>query len=89
MQVVLGTVFLTFRHKVTNQPSASAELVAGSVPKATLHSEVQHVLTGCVGTVSPASEVVLQQLVRPGGTGPGHQPHGGLVQKHLPDAGGK
>lgn len=42
-----------------------------------------YVLTGCVGTVSPASEVVLQQLVGPGGTGPRHQPHGGLVEEHL------
>lgn len=36
--------------------------------------------------MSPASEVVLQQLVRPRGTGPGHQPHGGLVEKHLVEA---
>lgn len=31
----------------------------------------------------PPPQVVLQQLVRPGGTGAGHQPHGGLVKKHL------
>lgn len=46
---------------------------------------MQRVLTGCVGTVCPAPEVVLQQLVRPCGTGAGHQPHGGLVKKHLAD----
>lgn len=60
-------VFFTFR--------ASAALVADL--------EAKRVLTSCVGTVSPASEVVLQQLVRPCGTSPGHQPHGGLVEEHL------
>lgn len=40
-------------------------------------------LTGCVGAVCPASEVVLQQLVCPCGTGSSHQPHRGLMKKHL------
>lgn len=40
-------------------------------------------LTGCVGALCPASEVVLQQLVCPCGTGSGHQPHRGLMKKHL------
>lgn len=40
-------------------------------------------LTGCVGAVRPASEVVLQQLVCPCGTGSSHQPHCGLMKKHL------
>lgn len=39
--------------------------------------------TGCVGVVGPASEVVLQQLVSPCGTGSSHQPHCGLMKKHL------
>lgn len=77
--------FFIFRHKLTNQLPASGGLVADSAAKTTLHSKVQRVLTGCVGTVCPAPEVVLQQLVRPCGTGAGHQPHGGLVKKHLAD----
>lgn len=40
-------------------------------------------LTGCVRVVCSAPEVVLQQLVRPGGTGSSHQPHCGLMKKHL------
>lgn len=40
-------------------------------------------LTGRVGVVRPPSEVVLQQLVSPGGTGSGHQPHCGLMKEHL------
>lgn len=40
-------------------------------------------LTGCVGVVRPPSEVVLQQLVGPRGTGSGHQPHRGLMKEHL------
>lgn len=40
-------------------------------------------LTGCVRAVCPASEVVLQQLVSPRGTGSSHQPHCGLMKKHL------
>lgn len=40
-------------------------------------------LTGCVGAVRPSPEVVLQQLVRPCGTGSSHQPHCGLMKKHL------
>lgn len=43
-------------------------------------------LTGSVGVVRPASEVVLQQLVSPRGTGSGHQPHRGLVKEHLQEA---
>lgn len=39
--------------------------------------------TSCVGAVRPASEVVLQQLVCPCGTGSSHQPHCGLMKEHL------
>lgn len=78
--------FFLIRHKLTNQLPASDGLVADSAAKTTASSKVQRVLTGSVGTVCPAPEVVLQQLVRPCGTGAGHQPHGGLVKKHLADA---
>ena len=40
-------------------------------------------LTGCIGAVCPAPEVVLQQLVCACGTGTSHQPHCGLMKKHL------
>lgn len=44
----------------------------------------QNTLTiGCVGVVCPPSEVVLQQLVCPRGTGSSHQPHCGLMKEHL------
>lgn len=43
-------------------------------------------LTSCVGAVCPAAEVVLQQLVCPGGAGSSHQPHCGLMEKHLQEA---
>lgn len=39
--------------------------------------------TGRVGAVSSAAEVVLQELVGPGGAGSSHEPHCGLMEKHL------
>lgn len=84
-KVQRGFCFL-FRHELANQLPASDGLVTDSAAKTTAYSKVQRVLTGSVGTVCPAPEVVLQQLVRPCGTGAGHQPHGGLVKKHLADA---
>lgn len=40
-------------------------------------------LTSCIGAVCPASEVVLQQLVCSCRTGSCHEPHCGLMKKHL------
>lgn len=61
-----------------NWPRVSSQKYPSCMSK---HSSVP--LTGCVGTVCPASEVVLQQLVSPCWTGSSHQPHCGLVKKHL------